>query len=47
MQEIVILFFFKNKYRGPSEMQIYPQDFKDDFEDDVLEECGNIIGNKG
>jgi len=28
-------------------MQVYPQDLKDDFEDDVLEECGNIIGNKG
>ena len=28
-------------------MQVYPQDFKDDFEDDVLEEYGNIIGNKG
>jgi len=44
--KLKILFIF-HKYRGPSEMQVYPQDFKDDFEDDVLEEYGNIIGNKG
>ncbi len=44
--KLLLLFIF-NKYRRPSEMQVYPQDFKDDFEDDVLEEYGNTIGNKG
>jgi hypothetical protein len=46
-----ILFIF-NKYRGPSRKQVYPQDFKDDFEDDVLEEygksnCTDSLANEG